>query len=272
MDETNFIRKQLGHRLRFLRNAVHLSRRDVEKTGAIRSTRILKALEDGKSTTVTFPIINELCRLYRTTDPMRRETERMFREVRSAEWREQPIQNWIDDTALFIQAESLATQMYVYEPLGITGLLQTERYVHARMPNEMPPEQVNRLIAGRLERQRRFWSEGACRDARILLTQDAFEAPADQDQIEKLRREARRSNLSVNIQDDQRSYDDAYRYPFIVLRFEDDQNACVYTETVSAHRYESQERAVDAYLTFFETLFSRSTPLEEYLHAHVTLA
>lgn len=254
-----------------MREAVGLSRRAVQQEEVIRSTRILKALEDGHSTTVTFPVINSLCRLYGVSDEMRKETERMFREMKLPEWHETS-GSWINGTALLMQAERLASSISVYDTMQINGLLQTENYVRTRIlrwPEWTP--YVEATVEQRQHRQRQVWTQPNPPSARFVVGIPALETIRGTDQGHEILRYAAKENIAIRVQEDT---DRFLRYgsAFTVLALERDGTRCAYTEPISAHRYESLPHAVDAYLGFFETAYSEAIPIEEYPDADYYLA
>lgn len=249
-----------------------LTRNDVVRSEIVRSTRILKRLEYGHSTTVTYPTINALCRLYGATESMRRETERMFRNAGLTEWRESR-ENWINDTALMMEIERRASTMLVYEPLRVHGLLQTIDYIGTRGPriSGSGQENIERTIEQRRRRQRYVWARTGGFQIRFVLGLQSMRSMEGTDQGAALRAYAHKTNASIRVQTNW-SLLDFYEYPFTVLAFDGGDSGCVYTETISSHRYEAEPEAVTAYTDFFESLYKEATPIEEFADADIYLA
>jgi Domain of unknown function (DUF5753)/Helix-turn-helix domain len=267
MDETNFIRRQLGIRLRTLREAAGLSRTAVYQAELIKSPRILKALEDGKSTTVTYPVIGALCRFYGATEPMRRETERMFRNVGSDEWRETPERNWHDQTVLLVQIERISSEMLIYEPNNLVGLLQSESYIRRRFTERIDSQSgMELLLNNRIRRQQAVWRDGHKVDIRAISTASVINEMTEDEKKCLLDRLEKLDGVELRVLDDSDEAELLYHYHFILHLFGSPTNGCVYTETVSAHRYESHPDALESYRKFFEMNFERSIPIREFLH------
>lgn len=272
MIETGFLRRQLGYRLHRMRQAAGLSRRAVVQEEIVGSTRILMRLETGMRTTVRYPIVNSLCRLYGTDTAMRKETERMFRQLELPEWHESP-ENWSNDTALLLDLEPRASRFLIHEPTRIHGLLQTTDYMlkGAYALHDVERLRVEHTVEQRRHRQEQVWKNRSTAEMKVVFGRDSVRSMEGTDQLSALREYARKPAVSIRFRT-KWSFFGNYDYPFSVLAFDEDQHGCAYTETISSHRYESQPRAVAAYTDYFESLYEQATPIEEIDDADLYLA
>jgi len=158
----------------------------------------------------------------------------------------------------YIGMEEAAQSIRMYEPQFIPGLLQTEQYATAIIAaGEFPPEQAERLVELRKERQRRF-REGTM-NLHAILDQTALRRPvagtvAQIEQLRYLRTACASPTMTLLILP---SHAGRHAAPcgFSIMRFADpDLPDVVYVENLTNALYLDMRTDVNAYLRASERL------------------
>lgn len=213
-------RKQLGAKLRELRNQAGLRMEDAaEKLGCARSR--ISHIELGRNA-VRKPDLEVLVRLYLPPDRVDEVLpvlEELRREgARPGWWSTYRLPDWLQG---LVGLEIDATRERVFQVELIPALLQTEEYaraVHAAGPRTTPTEEVERRIAARLQRQQRLgdlqlWA--VISETALLSTLTAPKVAAGQ--LRYLTDAAQRDNTEVQIL--RHGFHGSMTSPFTVLQF-----------------------------------------------------
>jgi transcriptional regulator with XRE-family HTH domain len=148
-------RRRLGSELRRLRESQSIKLEEVaERLGLAPST--LSRIETGKAPTRT-AYLNSMLELYGVEDPSQRQVLlEMAREGHRKGW--WTVWDGVLPTGfgIYVGLEAEAASLRVYEAQVVHGLLQTEEYARAVMTTvrrRQTPEEIDRLVALRLQRQ-----------------------------------------------------------------------------------------------------------------------
>jgi transcriptional regulator with XRE-family HTH domain len=165
----------------------------------------------------------------------------------------------------YIGLEEAAESIRIYEAQFIPGLLQTEEYTAAVIAlGDIPPEEAERHVILRKERQRRF-EAGQVR-LWVVLDEDALRRPVGEprvmrDQIEHLLEASENSRLTLQVTP-RNIGGHAAPSGFSILRFADSQMPdIVYVEQLTSALYLDKRLEVDRYLLAMERMsFISATP------------
>ncbi|HEY3733670.1 MAG TPA: helix-turn-helix transcriptional regulator [Streptosporangiaceae bacterium] len=165
----------------------------------------------------------------------------------------------------YIGLEEAAESIRIYEAQFIPGLLQTEEYAAAVIAlGDIPPEEAERHVLLRKERQHRF-AAGQVR-LWVVLDEDALRRPVGEphvmrDQIEHLLEASQSSRLTLQVTP-RNIGGHAAPSGFSILRFADSQMPdIVYVEQLTSALYLDKRLEVDRYLLAMERMsFISATP------------
>ncbi len=261
-------RRRLGSELRRLRESQSIKLEEVaERLGLAPST--LSRIETGKAPTRT-AYLNSMLELYGVDDPSQRQILMdMAREGHRKGW--WTVWDGVLPTGfgIYVGLEAEAASLRVYEAQVVHGLLQTEEYARAVMTTvrrRQTPEEIDRLVALRLQRQE------------VLLRADPLElwiildeavlrrmtGPADLTlrQLEHLCDAASWPNVTLQILTFGSGLHPGLGGPFAIIefpeRFDPD---VVYSEGVTGQAYiEEREREVRARSEAFDLLRATALP------------
>ncbi|MEV0650340.1 Scr1 family TA system antitoxin-like transcriptional regulator [Phytomonospora sp. NPDC050363] len=255
-----FTRRQLGRRLRRLRGRRGL--REVEATGIVGSTRTIRRLEAGQSVSLTFPAIGRLAEYYGAPAELCAELENMFKAA-DRPWGDRYGESVIKGFPLFIELEYMASELRIFEPNLVTGLLQTEEYareLHRR--NEIDAATVQARMEIWERRLGTFWSREPRPVVKVLMGEWALPGLGGADQLARLRS----PDAEVRVLSTAGAPHPLLRGPFMILRFPEDTDEpdCVYTEGLEGSRYDEVAETAAIYHRVFEQSFDRGLPIEEF--------
>jgi transcriptional regulator with XRE-family HTH domain len=158
----------------------------------------------------------------------------------------------------YIGLEEAAESIRVYEPQFVPGLLQTEAYATTVFTlGDVPPEELDRYVAVRKERQRRF-AEGNLR-LWVILDEEVLRRPVGdagvmREQLVHLLAASRKHNLILQIIP-RGICGHAAPSAFSILRFPDpDLPDIVYVEQLTSALYLDKRPEVDRYLLAMERM------------------
>src|SRR6266496_3104141 len=123
------VRRQLGRRLRRLREVAGKTDRDVEEATLASRTKLWR-IESGKAP-VKVADVRALCWLYGADQATTEALASLAMATVAQGWWEDygdSLPGWF---SLYIGLEAAATEIYIYDPELIHGLLQTPSYLHA---------------------------------------------------------------------------------------------------------------------------------------------
>lgn len=270
---TTVIRRQLGRRLRALRDAAGKTMADVAAI-KIMSPAKLHRIEGG-ATTVKISDVWALCRIYGADDKTTDALAKLAIGTNDKGW-------WHDygdimpvDFELYIGLEATASAIRIYEPERVHGLFQTADYAREieRATNIMPPfsnEAIERIVALRLERQRTFLGRmPRCRITAVFgagaLARQVGGSQTLTEQVERLRELVRLDHVDIRVLPFSIGAHAAMLGSFTVMDFEDPGDPSVaYVETYSGARFVEDAEHLDRHRAVFDSIYQQAEPIEEY--------
>jgi transcriptional regulator with XRE-family HTH domain len=246
-------RLQLGRELRRLREAAGVSR---ERAAAELecSTSKMSKIETGKAT-IRAAEVRVLLERYGVDD--RDAVLRLARDARRRSSYRVP--DWAK-TYLGLEAE--AAEIRTYQPELVPGLLQTEAYARVITQAVNPardPREVERIVAARLDRQKRLRSEDApllwaiLNEAVIRRVVGGREIMGRQ--LEYLASLAEDPNITIQVLPFSAGAHPAMGSSFVHLRLADPPDAeMIYLENMASADYHDRPPQVAAYFTAFGML------------------
>ena len=262
------VRRQLGVRLRKLRETARKELSDVVESG-IGSKAKISRIENGRLP-VKMADIRALCWLYGADQATTDALAAMAPGTQQDDWWEQYGQAVVPEWfGLYAGLEATASRIRGFEPDWIRGLLQTPEYAAAIIGADprIPPEVVEQGVRFRLERQRAVFDNEPAANVIVVMGEGALVCgPPDilEPQIVHMRSLSERPNIDVRVLPFS-----AGMYPqrgsFMLLDFDDDEDPSVaYVEVPMGARYfdRPDERADYEYV--FDIILSKSTPIKEW--------
>lgn len=269
------IRRQLGRRLRLLRDATG---RSVEKAVADPRLGISRAklykLEAGKHPAKPQDVA-ALCRHYRASAEETAALTTLALATQGDSWwhifGEDAVPTWF---SLYVDLEPAAASIRSYEPELVPGLLQTPEYAlavyRARNPADDESD-LRRRVAVRMERQailaRRTPPSLHCILNEAVLLREVGGSKVMSAQVAKLRAAAGRPSITLDVLPLKAGAHAAMEGSFVILDFPDtdEDPSVVYLDSPSSAAYFQQQAELERYTTIFETVRTGTVPLEEYL-------
>ncbi|GIG65489.1 hypothetical protein Pen01_17840 [Phytomonospora endophytica] len=231
----------------------------MEATGIAGSTRTIQRLESGQSISLTFPAIGRLAEYYGAPPELCKELEEMFKAA-DRPWGDSYTDSMIKGFSLFIELEQTASELLIYEPNLVTGLLQTEAYsTELYRRHEIGEVEIRRSLEIMERRQRAFWDRTPVPALKVLMGEWALRE-ADPTQLERLR-EATAEIRVLPIGGGPHPF---LRGPFTLLRFSGEEPDCVYEEGPDGSRYEEKPATAEIYHRVFTRSWDRGRPIEEF--------
>jgi transcriptional regulator with XRE-family HTH domain len=148
------VRRQLGRRLRLLREAAGKKEKDVVEA-KLASRQKLWRIENGK-TPVKVSDVRSLCWLYRADEKTADALAKLAEGTSGQGWTEDHAASVPEWFGLYVGLESTASEIRSYDPELVHGLLQTPSYIRALFREGNPDigsDAVERHIKVRGERQ-----------------------------------------------------------------------------------------------------------------------
>ncbi|WP_371783182.1 helix-turn-helix domain-containing protein [Streptosporangium subroseum] len=262
-------RRQLGMELRRLREHANVSAIEAgERIG--RSDSTISRFETGR-VTIRQKVLVQLLDLYGAADEETQAVLDLAREASKRGWwhaHGDAVPPWFE---VFIGLEAEAASIQTYQPQLVPGLLQTEAYARAVIETDhpgMPDEEIDRLVALRLARQKlltrsnppQLWavmSEAALRHA--------IGGPAAmQEQLLKLRDTRRLACVTLQVLPFAAGAHPGMLGPFHLLEFPPPSEARVsYVEYLTGSMYLEKPEEVRRYRLVFDHLRAAALPPNE---------
>jgi transcriptional regulator with XRE-family HTH domain len=143
----------LSQELRALRRKARLSGAEAARRAGITQSRVSRA-ETG-TFLPTEDDVKKLCRIYGATPAEQRQLVEMTRDLREGSTPARVVLQrggwWMQQRIGKI--EEAAAQIRTFTPAIIIGLLQTRAYISALFGGTLPPEDLERTVSARLDRQ-----------------------------------------------------------------------------------------------------------------------
>ncbi|WBB99245.1 MULTISPECIES: DUF5753 domain-containing protein [unclassified Solwaraspora] len=266
------VRRQLGRRLRRLREESSRTEQEVERAKVCSRTTLWR-IENGK-----FPVkmntVRGLCWFY-GADP--ETTDALTRLAGASDehgWWESHGDAVPDWFRLYVGLEAAATEIGVYDPEVIHGLLQTPDYMRAVFRAtypDAPQEKIERLVSLRLDRQISYYDrEQPARIVAILgagaLVREVGGPAVMAEQRAHLASLGRRVRVEVRVLPWSVGAHPAFSGQFILLDFADpDDPDIAYVESHMGARYLERPEELAEYRRIFRLIRGQSVPIEEHL-------
>jgi transcriptional regulator with XRE-family HTH domain len=264
------VRRQLGRRLRRLRDAAGKTERDVEEAGLASRVKLWR-IEAGK-TAVRIADVRTLCWLYgadqATTDALA-----ALAAGTSAQgwWEDYGVPGWF---GLYVGLEAAASEIRIYDPELVHGLLQTPNYLRALFVDsgvEIDEEAIQRQIKIRQERQQAITIRTppakviAILGAGVLARRVGGDAVMTE-QIARLKELNQLGHLDIRIMPWEVGGHAAQHIgAFTILDFADPNDPpVVYLESHTGARYLEKEDELAEYRKIYELIYKKTVPIEEY--------
>jgi transcriptional regulator with XRE-family HTH domain len=264
-----FVRRQLGRRLRQLREESGRTIKSIEDARIFSQSKVQR-LEGGKAVIKVGDVLS-LCRFYGASHQLTDLLATMA-EASSQEgwWEEQP--GVVAEFArMYVALESSCTAFKTYHPELIHGLLQTQDFArHVSVAGEAEDE---RVVEGRLklfrERQQVVGRPG--RDLRFVFGPGVLQLRVGSDavmtkQFAHLREVSTRPGVDIRILPGKAGPHPGLFGRFTLMEFEDpDDPSVAYLESLTGARYVETPRQVQQYREAFQAIYELSSPIEEFL-------
>jgi transcriptional regulator with XRE-family HTH domain len=264
-------RRQLGRRLRLLREAARKTQEDVEISGIASHSKLYR-IESGR-TLIRPGDVRELCALYGAPEDVREGLIALARATRAGSWQEDFADLLVPGFGLYLDLEAAAATLQAYGPELIHGLLQTPEYTRAL---SVADPDVGKTWAAKLLEVRRARQKAALdRDPPLRITQILGPAVLTRvvgspeitaAQVTYLRELNRREHVEVRVLPwDSGPHPVLDRGAFMIMGFEAVADPdIVYLESVTTARYLEQESHLREYRRVWRILAGQSIPLEDH--------
>lgn len=267
------MRRQLGRRLRELREAAGKTAEDVSTTRAFSRTKLWR-IEHGR-TTVRIGDVLLLARLYRIDNEATDELIALAEASTTTGYLEEYGASVPENLGIYGDLEADATAMSTYNSEMVPGLLQTADYARAVTAAKigLDPLVVDQRVEFRLQRQRAFFDRPQPGRLDAVMTAGALGVSVGSpsvmlEQIAHLRAVDERENASVRVLPVENGLHTAMRGPFVILDFDDpDDPDLVYVENLIGSRYIERPEHVASFRAALDEVRARAVPVGEYMHA-----
>lgn len=259
----------LGQRLKALRTEAGLSAQAaaeaVSRSGASAITRMEHA-QSGLDPIKVKPLLS----LYGVKAEDAEAFLGLLREANRPGWWRDYLDIISPQFARHVSLESSAEQIRSYEPTVVPGLFQTPRYTEALLKRGFPhaePTEISRRVQLRMDRQETLHSRKDPPLLWMVMDEAVFARPAAspeimREQIEHLRQQAARPNVSLQIIPFQAGLYHGAFGPFSIFRFPVAEFADIVTlETIEGTLHRNSSDSVVLYRAAFENLFSVASPI-----------
>jgi transcriptional regulator with XRE-family HTH domain len=266
------VRRQLGRRLRRLREAAGKTERDLEEANLLSRAKLWR-IETGR-TPVKVPDVRALCWLYgvdeRTTDAL----VALAVGTNAQGWQEDygdVLPGWF---SLYLGLEASATHLYTYNAELVHGLLQTPEYVRALHEASNPHGDdgaIQRQVKLRQDRQQAITSrEPPLRLTAVfgagVLARPVGGTDVMAEQVRRLQELNGLSHIEIRVLPWTVGAHAAMVSPFTILDFDDpDDPAVVYLESQTGSRYLEKPEELAEYRRIFDSVEAQSVPLKEFI-------
>jgi transcriptional regulator with XRE-family HTH domain len=266
VDGPTLVRRQLGRRLRTLRETAGKTTSDVS---VVASRSKLWRIEEGR-TTVRVGDARELARLYGADEETVDAIGLLAQGTRTKGWWEDyraVVPDWF---SLYIGLESSCNVLSTYHPELIHGLLQTPEYAREVITIDAPSDDgLSGRLKMRMNRQRAALERpdfvlrviiGAGALSLVIGSPDVMAA-----QVDYLRVVNKRQNVDIRVLPWRVGAHLGLNGAFTLMDFHDpDDPPVVYEESLAGARYLEQESQVAEYRRTFSLLSEQAVPIEEY--------
>jgi transcriptional regulator with XRE-family HTH domain len=265
------VRRQLGRKLRALREACGKTREEVAAT-KLMSRGKLELIEFGR-TMVRPGDVFELGMLYgASTEVINALRELAVATTQQGWWQEYG--GMVDKSlGTFLDLEAAASEIRIFQPQVIYGLFQTEDYARAVERGSCPrlsEAAVEDTVRLRMARQQALLAPDKQVRLHAVLGEAALrvevaEPAVMRRQYDRLRQLAGDGTVELQVLPFRAGAHPGLLGAFTILEFDDPEDPAVaYFESYAAARYNDQVAQVDPYRQVYDDVWRRSVPLEEF--------
>jgi transcriptional regulator with XRE-family HTH domain len=265
------VRRQLGRRLRALREEAGKTREDVAATKVMSRTK-LESIEFGR-TMVRPGDVYELGTLYGAPADVIVALRELAAATTQDGWWQDHGGNVARAFETYLDLEAVAVELRIFEPAVVYGLLQTEAYARAVELGSNPglgEAAIEGNVRLRLARQRALLAPEHPVRLRTILGEAALRlqvggAAVMRAQYDHLTALARSGTAELRVLPFAAGPHPGVFGPFTILDFADSEDpsiACV--EAYVGARYHDCDAQVEAHRQVYRKLHDQSTPLEEF--------
>lgn len=271
--QVRLVRRQLGRRLRQLREAAGRSTADVQSAKIASPTKLWR-IETGAAPTREADA-RMLCHFYgadaQTTDDLAQLAFHSDREGWWEEYKDALPREF--QFGMYVGIEALASAIRTYEPELVPGLLQTEAYARAAIRATavgLTDDVIESRVKLRLERQHTKVLGNPPMELVAVLNEACLHrtvgGPAVLDeQVRALHDLAGNDNVDIRVLPWEAGNHAAVRGQFNILDLVDPQDpAVVYIETHAGAHYLEKPGELQRYRGIFQVVYDRSVPIKEH--------
>jgi len=268
---TSLVRRQLGRRLKQLREAAGIMPRDVEAAHLASQTKISR-MERGLVPT-TLGTVRNLAEFYGVDDQTRTQLESLALGTNGRGWwqdYEDVLPEWF---RLYVDLESHATTIHSWDEVVVPGVFQTADYAAAIFSASVQTEAtvpLERRIAVRLARQERLLDRSPAPRITALVGEGALARHVGGrdvmvGQLARLRELAERQDIEIRVLPFATGAHPAMTGAFRILDFADDEDPdVVYLEAMVGGRYLELPEELARYRAAWEKIAQQSIPIGDY--------
>ncbi|MGV9674524.1 helix-turn-helix domain-containing protein [Nocardia sp. NPDC003482] len=252
-------RRQLGRRLRDLRNRARMTTRVAAQRLEWSEAKIWR-IETGQ-TSLRGLDVEAMCKVYGAPDDLVAPLTALARETKARGWWTEYGDVIAEGFEVYIGLEEAAYRLSTYENELVPGLLQTEDYTRAMLAAarpDMSSVETDRRVAVRAARQALLTRDTDPVRLRALLTETVLRRRVGgpeviKGQLEHLRRMCDRPNVEIrSVPDDSGYHEGMDTGRFVLLEFDSGtgelaEPPVVYVETFTGSAYFDKDTEIDRY-------------------------
>lgn len=262
-------RRQLGRRLRALRDAAGKSMADMAAIKIMSAAKLYR-IEAG-TTAVKISDVWALCRIYGADDKTTDALAGLAAGTNDKGW-------WHDygdimpaDFELYLGLEAAAQSIHTYDPERIHGLFQTADYAREiERATSSQEDSVERYVALRMERQKTVLDKTPPSQIVAVIGAGALArlvggSPIMTEQIDRLRELNRLDHIDIRALPFSVGAHAAMLGAFTIMDFDDpDDPPVAYVETYSGARFIEDVEQLERHRAVFASIYQQSVPIEEH--------
>nr|MDT0663310.1 helix-turn-helix transcriptional regulator [Micromonospora sp. DSM 115978] len=265
------VRRQLGRRLRRLREDAARTEQEVERA-KVCSRATLWRIESGRSP-VKMTTVRGLCWFYGADPDTTDALARLAAGTDDHGWWESHGDVVPDWFRLYVSLEAAATELQTYNPELVHGLLQTPDYARAIFQATKPDaaeEAIEKQVRIRLDRQLTFFDRDAPARITAVLGAGALARQVGgrqvlAEQTSHLVQVSRRIGFEIRVLPWSAGAHAAMAGAFTLMNFANpDDPDVAYLESHGGAQYLEKPAEIEDYRRVLELIRQQSTPIEEY--------
>jgi transcriptional regulator with XRE-family HTH domain len=254
----------LGRRLRTLRQAAGVSYEQARAYG-FGSKRTVMRREKGEGPYSSI-IVREMCVKYGASVDETNELSAIADRIKDERILEDRPDLLPPEFGVYVDFESRARELFMYQPLVLPGLLQTGEYARAVYEAVRPSlsrEDVDKYVRVRIARRKIVFDEGRSVELHVVVDQGALERARQvaADQLEHLHLMVANGNVSVSVLPFMAGAHAGMAGSFTLLRGDPD---VVYVESFAGAQLLYQRPQVKEFEEVFASLRAQSIPIGEF--------